>query len=244
MVNTLPILLVLLVQISYIACQEQCINGKFHKNSPGPESGQYMECHPWKNKTCCTAAFTKEFAANQTKQLYGHDWHRCKNLSAACERFWINQECFYQCSPYVYKWKATEGKPPMEVVKGVPICASACDRWYQACKFDQICVENVLADYNFTEHGENLCPKDKPCKTYEKMYGSGKALCEKMWGSSYVYTKENSESSNCMVMWFAGQNPNRKVAFVAKHPSYAVRIDTATWILLLAQVIAVLPLLS
>ena len=106
---------------------------------------------------------------------------------------------------------------------GIPICASVCDRWYEACKNDQICVENVLTDYNFTEHGENFCPKDKPCVTYEKMYGSGKALCEKMWGKSYVYTKENTDSSNCMVMWFNGDNPNRYVKFSTRTHSNGVR---------------------
>jgi len=202
---------ILLSYFCLIDCAEECINGTFHKAAPGPETGDYVECHPWQKKTCCTADFTKEFKANQTRNLYNHDWNRCKKLSSSCERFWMNQECFYQCSPYVYKWKVIENNT--DILKGVPICSSVCDRWYEACKSDQICVENVLAHYNFTVNGENFCPKDKPCVTYERMYGSGKALCEKMWGSSYIYTKENADSSNCMVMWFSGSNPNRLVAF-------------------------------
>ena len=79
------------VQFFAIDAAEQCIKGKFHKLSPGPENKDYVECHPWQNKTCCTASFTKEFKANQTRNLYGHDWHRCKKLSTSCERFWMNQ---------------------------------------------------------------------------------------------------------------------------------------------------------
>ena len=120
---------------------------------------------------------------------------------------------------------------------GVPICASICDRWYEACKTDQICVENVLEDYNFTITGQNLCPKDKPCKTYKQMYGSGKALCEKMWGSSYLYTPEDATSSNCMVMRFAGKNPNQYVQRTSKNipskkiPSNGVSICASTLLL-------------
>ena len=111
-----------------------------------------------------------------------------------------------------------------------------CDRWYDECKTDQICVQNVLVDYNFTEHGENLCPKNKPCITYEKMYGSGKALCEKMWGKSYVYTKENADSSNCMVMWFKGDNPNKKVQFRSNTHSKAGNTKFGVCLLFLAFV--------
>lgn len=88
---------------------------------------------------------------------------------------------------------------------GVPVCASYCDAWFAACKDDKICVEDVLGGYNFTIHGENICPADQNCTTYTQRYKNGQGLCNKMWGSSYVYT-EGSE--NCMQMWFNGSNPN------------------------------------
>lgn len=90
-ISQLAIFLSFFSHICITKSADQCISGSFHKNSPGPEGKGYVECHPWQNKTCCTAAFTKEFKANQTKQLYGHDWHRCKKLSKSCERFWMNQ---------------------------------------------------------------------------------------------------------------------------------------------------------
>jgi len=87
----------------------------------------------------------------------------------------------------------------------VPVCSGFCDNWFEACKTDQICVENVLKDYNFTVHGENICPEDKNCTTYEMMYRNGKNLCEKMWGDSYIYTEANADYSNCLMM--DGSNP-------------------------------------
>ena len=82
----------------------------------------------------------------------------------------------------------------------MPVCSDFCDNWYDACKADQICVENVLEDYNFTVHQENFCPANKTCKTYEAMYGNGKNLCEKMWAGSYNYTEANADYSNCLRM--------------------------------------------
>ena len=82
----------------------------------------------------------------------------------------------------------------------MPVCSGVCDEWFEACKMDQICVEDVLADYNYTVHGENFCPADKNCTTYEVMYGNGKNLCEKMWSGSYIYTKANADYSNCLMM--------------------------------------------
>ena len=108
-----------------------------------------------------------------------------------------------------------------------------CDRWYDACNNDLICVENVLEDYNFTEHGENLCPRNRPCVSYKSMYGSGKALCEKMWGKSYVYTKENFDSSNCMVMWFNGENPNKNVKYNSKTKSVGNQLEFSVYLLML-----------
>ena len=86
------------------------------------------------------------------------------------------------------------------LIKDVPVCSGFCDEWYEACKMDQICVENIIDDYNFTSNGENFCPSDKNCTTYELMYGNGKNLCEKMWASSYIYTQPNADYSNCLMM--------------------------------------------
>ena len=91
-------------------------------------------------------------------------------------------------------------------LSGVPVCSGFCDEWYEACKEDQICVENVLVDYNFTKHEENYCPVNSSCKSYQAMYGNGKNLCEKMWGESYKYTMPDAEYSNCLMM-----DPSKKV---------------------------------
>ena len=42
------------------------------------------------------------------------------------------------------------------------------------------------------------------------MYGNAQGLCEKMWGTSFVY---DEDEKNCMVMTFAGKNPNKDVRY-------------------------------
>ena len=80
-------------------------------------------------------------------------------------------------------------------------------------------MENVLEDWNEVAAFGKDCPKDKSCKTYKEMYGNGKELCEKLWGSSYKYTEQNIEKDNCMVFWFnpSNDNPNMKVRSIASH---------------------------
>ena len=93
----------------------------------------------------------------------------------------------------------------------MPICASECDDWYEACKSDRICVENVIEGYNQTENYVKKCPTGKTCVNYTTMYGSGKNLCTKMWGDSYKYVKKDGD--NCMKFWFTpgSKNPNANV---------------------------------
>ncbi|KAL9966346.1 hypothetical protein ACROYT_G024400 [Oculina patagonica] len=185
------------ITVHAVYTEDKCIKGKWHKASPSPETKEFKTCHAFKESSCCTAEFTAELMANETRNLYNHSWHRCGQLSQKCQQFWVTQECFYQCSPKVYKWVHPTFK---EALKGVPVCSNICDQWFDACKTDQICVENVLEDYNFTIHGENLCPANKSCVTYQAMYGNGKNLCEKMWGGSYIYTTPNADYSNCLMM--------------------------------------------
>lgn len=51
------------------------------------------------------------------------------------------------------------------------------------------------------------------------MFKNGEGLCNKMWNTSYVYTKENPDKSNCLVMTFNGTNPNGKVTKPTQAPT-------------------------
>jgi len=219
-----------LVSLSFVSHVEssKCIKGMYHKNQPSLESSEYKQCHSYKDSTCCTARFTADLAENRTKNLYNHTWDHCGLLSAKCLSFWIKQECFYQCSPHVFAWEDPQFAGG---IKGVPVCNGFCDDWFEACKDEKICVENVLADFDYGEFGHNHCPKVNnkvQCKTYKDRYINGKGLCEKMWGPSYVYTLENAKRSNCFQMDFSGQNPNGRVPQKSRNPKSGSSVNSAS----------------
>ena len=58
-----------------------CIDGPYHKDKPSPEGPEYVDCLPWRNKTCCTASFTVELKRSNVEVLYNFSWNHCKNLS-------------------------------------------------------------------------------------------------------------------------------------------------------------------
>ena len=80
------------------ASEDKCIAGDYHKSSPSPETSDFKTCHAFKNSSCCTAAFTVELVANETRNLYNHSWHRCGQLSEKCQEFWVKQvSVFVSC---------------------------------------------------------------------------------------------------------------------------------------------------
>ena len=70
----------------------------FHKSEPSPEGDDFTECHPWKNNACCHEASVVT-TPKHLNTMYGHEyrWDRCGKLSEACERFFVAENCFYEC---------------------------------------------------------------------------------------------------------------------------------------------------
>ncbi|XP_028408508.1 riboflavin-binding protein-like, partial [Dendronephthya gigantea] len=85
----------------------------------------------------------------------------------------------YSCEPRLYRWHTGNA-----TIKNVPICGDYCDSWYEACKDDETCIKNWLIGFDTPD---NTCPKDAKCQTFKEMYGSGKEVCNKMWGTSFRY---------------------------------------------------------
>ena len=99
-------------------------------------------------------------------------------------------------------------------IQGVPVCASYCDAWFEACRNDFTCVDNWLEDFDFALDGVNSCPGpgNSTCVTFEQMYGNGTGLCNRMWGEAFFYS---TDADNCTVMAFNNtmSNPNYRLSF-------------------------------
>jgi len=122
-------------------CHLQC----FHKEAPGPEGDEMLECHPWKNNACCDSETVK--SVDQLNEGYGegYRWDRCGPMSQACERFFVMEACLYECEPSAglfRKYNESQVDHPdyneWQLHK-MPIKKSFCDSWYTACANDYFC---------------------------------------------------------------------------------------------------------
>lgn len=129
---------------------EVCHLNYFHKDEPGPEPDAFTECHPWKDNACCTHGTVETHL--KLKESYGKEYHwdRCGPLSPECERFFVQEACFYECDPNagLYRKYApsifNESDPDHNEwqMHGMPIKASYCDAWFTACRKDKFCASS------------------------------------------------------------------------------------------------------
>ena len=73
--------------------------------APSPENKDAHECHPWKDNACCHSATVNSVTAINEAYGEGYHWDRCGPLSNACEQFFIQEACFYECSPHAGSYR-------------------------------------------------------------------------------------------------------------------------------------------
>lgn len=147
---------------------DQCFLEYYHKGDghevdnsqhPTEEPETFQECHPWADRSCCHQDTVS--SVKKIRESYGpeYHWDRCGPMSQACERFFVMEACFYECEPNagVYrKHKGSADHPDPFAgsqqlhddtseetnswqLHQMPIKASFCNAWYQACKEDYFC---------------------------------------------------------------------------------------------------------
>jgi folate receptor len=132
------------------AGHDTCHLSYFHKDKPGPEPDNFTECHPWKNNACCAHGTVETFT--KLKEGYGKEYHwdRCGPISPECERFFVQEACFYECDPNAGLYRAfhpsiynksNESHNEWQVL-GMPIKKSYCDAWFTACRNDKFCASD------------------------------------------------------------------------------------------------------
>lgn len=129
---------------------DTCHLSYFHKDTPGPEPDAFTECHPWKESACCAHGTVETHT--KLKEGYGKEYHwdRCGPLSPECERFFVQEACFYECDPnaglyrkfppHIYN-KSNNDHNEWQM-HGMPIKASYCDAWFTACRKDSFCASS------------------------------------------------------------------------------------------------------
>ncbi|KAK3241215.1 hypothetical protein CYMTET_49004 [Cymbomonas tetramitiformis] len=163
-------------------------------------------CKQYASSSCCTV----ETASNvHNDELYGADyrWDRCGALSDACQAYFVAEACFYECDVNAGKWRkhqTCDGDNQWQM-EGMPIKASYCDAWYEACKTDNFCGSGSyfeMATCNSTDSAE--------CKPIGEIYANGKELCEVMWDGAFAY-EADEEHAYVMDFEVGSPNPNNDV---------------------------------
>ncbi|GBG25063.1 Folate receptor alpha [Hondaea fermentalgiana] len=105
---------------------------------------QLPECHPWNDNSCCTPDIVQ--SPEYMREAYGAEfnWNRCQTLSQQCERFFVQEYCFYECdvnAGLFRKYAPHEdhtGNPDFNQweMEKMPIQADYCDSWFEACQND------------------------------------------------------------------------------------------------------------
>ncbi|XP_035670166.1 uncharacterized protein LOC118411786 [Branchiostoma floridae] len=126
---------------------DDCHLEYFHKEAPGPEPDNFTECHPWKDYSCCHQDTVS--SVQKIKEAYGKEWHwdRCGPLSSACERFFVQEACLYECEPNAgfyrkfpdHVYNDSDPNHNKWQMEGMPIRADYCDAWFRACRYDRFC---------------------------------------------------------------------------------------------------------
>jgi len=84
---------------------DQCGLVYYHKANVTAEPSSFTECHPWHSASCCTEATVVTPTAMNNGYGPGFRWDRCGTLSPACERFFVQEACFYECEPTAGRYR-------------------------------------------------------------------------------------------------------------------------------------------
>jgi folate receptor len=116
-----------------------------HKAAPTAESAK--ACHPFQSHACCAASTVKDVATINADYGPTFRWDRCGKLSQECERFFVQESCFYECDPNAGLFRAfppgvydaNNSTTNTWQLLNMPIQGDYCDAWYEACKDDLFC---------------------------------------------------------------------------------------------------------
>lgn len=207
----------------------------YHKDVSSKEifGADVTHCREYASESCCTAKTAKGVSTEGYLYGEGYNVHGCGTVSSTCQKFFIEESCFYECDKNMGKWRKHEeckdynnASDPTQFedngwqIEHMPVKASYCDAWYEACKEDSICAGPTKS---YFEMPDCLAKNKKEgntngCKKFKDVYANGKEVCEVMWGKSFKY---ETDETKAYVMTFkeGTENPNNLVFTDKDYPA-------------------------
>lgn len=190
-----------------------CLDSKYHKSQPSSEPMLKDQCRPWAQSACCTANVTE--SAHLEINHYNFDPNHCEvqtnhKMSGKCMQYFIRDTCFFDCEPNIGAWVEKVNRSfATERFKFVPLCASECDAWFDACKDDYTCTHNWSKGLSWRK-GRSKCKQGSSCRRISEVFATPKNFCESVWDDSFSYVPDTQP---CMRLTFDPRdNPNRRAA--------------------------------
>merc|ERR1712146_347930 len=185
----------------------------YHKATPSEEDDNFTECHPWKQSSCCYQETVSDVDA--INQAYGAEdhWDRCGPLSQACERFFVQEACFYECSPNIglfrkYHPNTFNSSNPDHnewEVEGMPIKASYCNAWFDACRNDYFCgagnFYECAAVYQEQDQATTIVREDKTDAGVTRHY---RGMCGCSGSCGWIGLFDSTRTKGCTHVFAVG----------------------------------------
>jgi hypothetical protein len=154
----------------------------------------------------------------------------CGKLTSACEQFFIEEGCFYECDHNLGKWRKHDdescdnGNNGWQIT-GTPIKASYCDAWFEACKGPdtKMCM-GALSEEGKPVYGYFSQPECHSkegtggCRRIDEVYTNGFHMCETMWSGSFKYETDTSADAYVMSFDEGATNPNNAMFTSKAYP--------------------------
>jgi len=162
---------------------DRCYLDVFHKNAselinntlhPGEDPDNFDICKPWAERGCCASETMNSVEDMRTRYNDVYNWGTCGNRDNLCEQFYVEELCFYECSPNAGLYRryresdehaiTSEGQELFDSsddshdkwsMFGMPMKASYWDAYYAACKDEYICVGKDESCLNFVAPEES-----------------------------------------------------------------------------------------
>ena len=142
----------------------------------------------------------------------------CGKLSSECEKYFIEEGCFYECDHNLGKFRKhhdCDGGDNGWEITGMPISAAYCDAWYTACRGDsnKLCIGSASTagkpEYGYFAQPDCHAKQNTTgCRRIDEVYTSGFHMCETMWGGSFTYETDTTKDSYVMSFDEDTTNPN------------------------------------